>query len=449
MNRRYLNISIGLLLVGLAMAMAGCGGSGASGQTGVTVAGGAAGGTSTTLPPSAKPIKIVFNGEISGPLVYDAVLVRKGIRTALQTLGYRLADWSIEYQEVDNKSDPLLAVEQTRQLVLTDTNGDKKKDREAVDFICGPLSSSDAAGVAYFLSQRTTKIEKVPQCSVTGMPSENITTSGGLGFIPNGIYSSHGYYLGKFASEIMRYKTANCIHYADRVAEELQAGFERGFIAGGGTISSVTYVPPDTVEFAKYFGAMSPADCTMFWVRGSGAIPFVRQYVASGLRGALLVPQSSNYTESQLKYLDSLGVGLEMTACDVYAPMLGNAQNQQFIAAYQGLYPGEYPTPEAFGGWQAIMLYAEAVKVVAELRDAKVLRAGSEKDIVDPRNPADVVSAMASLTINTPAGSITMAKYTKTYIAIRDFYILRSKDVGAGRIAWAPLYTYSQVRMGQ
>jgi ABC-type branched-subunit amino acid transport system substrate-binding protein len=453
MNRRYLTISLGLLLVGFAMALAGCGGSGASGQTGATVAGGAAGGTSTTLSAKANPIKIVFNGEISGPLVYDTALVMKGIRTALQTLSYRLADWLIEYKEVDNKSDPLLAVEQIRQLAEMDTNNDNKDERkpaDLADFICGPLSSSDAAGVAYFLSQRTEQREKIPQCSVTGMPSENITTSGGLGFIPNGIYSSHGYYLGKFAAEIMRYKTANCIHYADRVAEELQAGFERGFIAGGGTISSVTYVSPSTVEFAKYFSTMKAADCTMFWVRGAGAIPFVQQYAASGLKGALLVPQSSNYTESQLKYLESLGVGLEMTACDVYTSMLGNAQNQQFIAAFQDLYPGEYPTPEAFGGWQAIMLYAEAVKAVKAqriLEDQENKLDKSER--VDPRNPGDIVSAMATLTINTPAGSITMAKYTKTYIAIRDFYILRSKDVGAGRIAWAPLYTYSQVRMGQ
>jgi ABC-type branched-subunit amino acid transport system substrate-binding protein len=444
---------LGLLAMGLALAMTACGGSAGNGQTVTTAAGGGdSGATTTTLPPSANPIKIVFNGEISGPLVYDTALVKKGIRTALQMLGNRLADWSIEYREVDNKSDPLLAVEQIRALVELDTNGDNKDERkpeDLADFICGPLSSSDAAGVAYFLSQRTEARERIPQCSVTAQPKENITTSGGVGFIPNGIYGSHGYYLGKFAAETLHFKTANCIHYADRIAEEIQSGFERGFIAGGGTISSLTYVPSNAVEFASYFAAMQPADCTMFWVRGSGAIAFVRQYAASGLAGTLLVPQSGNYSESQLKYLDTLGVRLDMVACDVYTPLLDNTQNREFIAAFQGLYPGEYPTPEAFGGWQAVMLYAEAVKTLAEQRDAKVLRVGSDKDIVDPRTPADVIAVMAKLSINTPAGSITMSKYNKTYVATRDFYILRSRDVGGGRIAWAPLYTYAQVRMGQ
>lgn len=446
MSRRYLAIPMSLILIGFVWALVGCGGSG--GQTGATPEGGVT--TTTALSPQAKAMRIVFNGEISGPLVYDAALVKKGIRTALQMLGNELAGFPIEYKEVDNKSDPLVAVEQTRALVQTDTDGDKKKDRLPIDFMCGPLSSADAAGVAYFLSQRSEKSERIPQCSVTGQPRENMTTSAGVGFIPNGIYSSHGYYLGKFAAETLKYKTANCIHYTDRIAEEMQSGFERGFIAGGGTISSLTYVPTSTVDFAGYFAALAPADCTMFWVRGAGAIQFVRQYAASGLTGQLLVPMSSNYSESQLEYLDALGLGLDMIACDVYTPLLTNAKNREFIAAFQALYPGESPTPEAFGGWQAVTLYAEGVKRVAaeraiENKENKL----KETERVDVHDPADVIAAMAKLTMDTPAGSITMAKYSKTYVATRDFYILRSKDVGGGRIAWAPLHTYSQVRMGQ
>ncbi len=442
-------------LVSAAVLLAACGGT-AGGQTGTTLSsGGDQGATTTTLPPSKNPIKIVFNGEITGPLVYDTALVKKGVRTALQMLDYRLADWSIEYRELDNKSDPLLAVELTRSLVQMDVNEDGKLDNvekaraitEVIDFMCGPLSSSDAAGVSYFLSQRTEKRERIPQCSVTAMPKENITTSGGVGFIPNGIYSSHGYYLGKFAAETMKYKTANCIHYTDRVAEEIQSGFERGFTASGGTISSLTYVPSDTVDFESYFSAMQPADCTMFWVRGGGAIPFVRQYAASGLSGALLVPQSSNYSESQLDYLDALGVGRDIIACDIYTSMLQTSKNHEFIDAYQALYPGENPTPEAYGGWQAVMLYAEAVRTLAAQRDAKIKNA--DDVVVDPRNPADVVATMGSLTMDTPAGSISMSKYGKTWVATRDFYILRSRNVGGGRIAWAPIHTYSQVLMGQ
>jgi ABC-type branched-subunit amino acid transport system substrate-binding protein len=426
----------------VAFALAACGGDGTTATSAETS-------TTIAMPKAQNPIRIVFDGEISGPLVYDCALVKKGVHTALRMLGNQVAGWPIEYQEVDNRSDPLLAVEQTRALVEMDRNGDKKSD--PVDFICGPLSSSAVAGVTFFLAQRKAARERIPQCSVSAQPSENITTSGKVGFIPNGIYSSHGYYLGKFAAEILQYKTANCIHYSDRIAEELQAGFERGFREGGGTVQSVTYVPADTVDFSTYFAALQPADCTMFWVRGSGAIPFVQQHAATGLSGALLVPMASNYSESQLEYLEALGLGSGIVACDIYTPMIEGAKNRDFIAAFQQLYPGEYPTPEVFGGWQAVMLYAEAVKLVAQRHDAKVLRAGSEKDVVDPRNPVDVIAAMATLNMDTPAGPITMTPYAskRTYVATRDFYILRSKDVGGGRIAWAPIQTYSQVRLGE
>jgi hypothetical protein len=93
------------------------------------------------------------------------------------------------------------------------------------------------------------------------------------------------------------------------------------------------------------------------------------------------------------------------------------------------------------------MLYAEAVRTLAAQRDAKIKNA--DDVVVDPRNPADVITMMGSLTMDTPAGSITMSKYGKTWVAARDFYILRSRNVGGGRIAWAPIHTYSQVLMGQ
>jgi hypothetical protein len=40
-----------------------------------------------------------------------------------------------------------------------------------------------------------------------------------------------------------------------------------------------------------------------------------------------------------------------MVACDFYGPQIENEQNAAFVEAYQKLYPGEYPPPQAFGGW--------------------------------------------------------------------------------------------------
>jgi ABC-type branched-subunit amino acid transport system substrate-binding protein len=452
MRERTLIFLVAVLLGASAWGASGCGGSADVTTTGESIAstestdaGTGAGTTPVTVDEQAQSLRIVFNGEISGELVYDCALVRKGVRTALATLGSQLAGRPIEYTEIDNTSDPLMAVEATRKLVETDADGDKESD--PVDFICGPLSSSAVAGVTFFLAHRAEERERIPQCAVTALPSDNITTSGDLGFVPSGVYGSYGYYLGKFAGDVLKYKTANCIHYSDPAAEELQSGFAKGFAESGGTVASLTYVPPDTTEFSTYFAQMLPADCTMFWVRGEGAIPFVRQYGAAGLTGTLLVPVSSNYSEAQLKYLGALGLGLGIVSCDCYSPMLGNTLNTQFIAQYQRLYPGEYPTPEAFGGWQAVMLYAEGVKLVAEARAAGVK--GEDDNLVDPSDPAAVIAAMSTVTMDTPSGLMTMSAYGSSYLPTRDLYILRSKDVGGGRIAWTPIKTYAQVRLGE
>jgi hypothetical protein len=126
--------------------------------------------------------------------------------------------------------------------------------------------------------------------------------------------------------------------------------------------------------------------------------------------------------------------------------MLDNALNSLFIAQYQELYPGEYPPPEAFGGWQAVMLWVEGVRKVAEARAAGVT--DEDGRLADPSDPAAVIAAMSSLTMDTPAGLLTMSGYGKGYVPTRDFYILTSKDVGGGRIAWAPIKTYAQVDLG-
>ena len=137
---------IALLFAVVSLAAVGCGGSDGegAGQGEETE-----GGPPTTLR-SEDPIQIVFNAELSGALVYDTALVKKGVRTALQMLGNQVAGWPVEYKEVDNGSDPLTAIELTRELVEMDSNGDGRvddRDREPVDFICGPLSSDAVAGV--------------------------------------------------------------------------------------------------------------------------------------------------------------------------------------------------------------------------------------------------------------------------------------------------------------
>jgi ABC-type branched-subunit amino acid transport system substrate-binding protein len=410
-NKKLLIVVLVVMLVACAFALAACG-SGGSESTETTAA---AGSTDTTAA-AGEPIKIGFDEGFTGFMAYDVALAEKGILTAFEMLNNQVAGRPLEYVKADNGSDPVVAVDKARQLVESDK----------ISFLAGPIFSPAAQAVTDYLSKAT----GIPQCSIVGQPSDNLTTANKLAFMPNGLYGSQGYYFGKYCAEQLGYKTANCIHYDDTAAHQLQDGFAKGFAEGGGTITSINYVPMDSVDFSSYLTAMKTADCTLFWIFGNGAVPFVKQYTDYGLKAPLVVPMSNNFSDEQLGELGALGAG--MVACDFYASTLDNQLNKDFIAAYQKLYPDEYPTPQGFGGYQAVMLFAKAVEATG-----------------GDTTPAKVIAAMSTMTMDTPAGKVTMAPYKDAYIGTRDFYILESKDVGNGRITWVPTYTFPQVQLGE
>ena len=108
-------------------------------------------------------------------------------------------------------------------------------------------------------------------------------------------------------------------------------------------------MPIDTIDFSSYLTTLKDADATYFWVFGNGAAPFVKQYNDYGLTAPLIAPMANNFSEQQLADLGQLGVG--MVACDFYSPRDRQPRpTTEFVDAYQKLYPGEYPSPQAFGG---------------------------------------------------------------------------------------------------
>ena len=424
-SRKLLILIMVVMLVAIGLAAGACGGDTATTETTAaastdTTAVGTettAGGTDTTVPAaSGEPIKIGFNEGFTGFMAYDVALAEQGILTALAMLNNQVAGRPLEYVRVDNGSDPVVAVDKARQLVESDK----------ISFLAGPICSPAAQAVTDYLA----KSSGIPQCSIVGQPSDNLQTANKLAFMPNGLYGSQGYYFGKYCAETLGYKTANCIHYDDTAAHQLQDGFAKGFAEGGGTITSVNFVPMDAVDFSSYLTAFKEADCTLFWIFGNGAVPFVKQYNDYGMKAPLVVPMSNNFSDEQLAELGDLGIG--MVACDFYASTIDNPLNMEFIAAFQKLYPDQYPTPQAFGGWQAVMLFAKAVEATGG-------------DVT----PAKTIAAMSTMTLDTPAGKVTMAPYKDAYVGTRDFYILESKDVGGGRITWVPKFTFEQVQLGE
>jgi len=374
-----------------------------------------AAGTETSATPSGEPYKVGFDLGFTGFMAYDVSLAEKGIMTALATLDNQIMGRPLEYIKADHASDPVIAVDKARQLVESD----------GVQVMVGPIFSPATAAVTDYLG----KSSGIPSISIMGQPSENLATANKLAFIPQGLYGSHGYFFGKYCAETLGYKSANCIHYEDTAAYQLQAGFEKGFAEGGGEILGVDYTPMDAVDFSAYLTTLKPADCTLFWIFGAGAVPFVKQYNDYGLTAPLVVPMANNFSREQLAELGDMGVG--MVACDIYADTLDNPENEAFVAKYQELYPGEFPMPQGYGAAQGIFMFAKALEMTGG----------------DP-TPAKLIEAMSTMSFDTPAGKITMQPYQDAYIPTRDFFILETQKVD-GVVQWVPLKTISQVLLGE
>ena len=412
MNKRLLVLALVLVLAVSALAVA-CG----DDETTETTAGGTettAGGTETTAAPSGEPIKIGYNAGFTSFMAYDVELAEKGIKTAFAMLDNQILGRPIEYYPEDNASDPVQAVDKARKQVESD----------GINVMIGPIFSPSAKAVADYLGKST----GIPQMSIVGQPTDNLDTGNNLAFIHTGFFDSHGYYFGKYCAE-QGYKTVNAIHYDDTPAYALQAGFEKAFVEeGGGEVLRVNYLPLDAVDFSAYLSAMQPADLTLFWIFGNGAVPFVKQYNDYGLTAPLAVPMSGNFSDEQLAELGDLGLG--MVACDYYAYTIDNPMNEEFVAAYQELYPGENPHPNAYGSWQGVMLYAAALEATN-----------------GDTTPEKIIEAMSTMSVEAPTGTVTMVPYETVYLGQRNFYMVEVQNVGDA-YTWVPVQTYENVLLG-
>ncbi|OFW60728.1 MAG: hypothetical protein A2133_03755, partial [Actinobacteria bacterium RBG_16_64_13] len=327
---------------------------------------------------ASEAIKFGFDEGFTSFMAYDTELADKGIKTALAMLDNQFDGRPIEYLPEDNGSDPVVAVDKARKLVESDK----------INCMIGPIFSPSAKAVAGYLGESS----GIPQMSIVGQPTENLETASGLAFIHTGFFDSHGYYFGKYLASL-GFKTANVINYDDTPAYALTAGFKKAFVdEGGGEVLSENYVSLDVVDFSAYLTTMKPADVTVFWIFGNGAVPFVQQYHDYGLEAPLAAPMSNNFSDAQLAELGDVGLG--MLACDYYAYTIDNAENEEFIAAYQKLYPGEFPTPQGYGAWQGVMMYIEGLKA-------------TDGDTT----PAKVIEAMSELSMDTPAGHVQIVAY--------------------------------------
>ena len=404
MQKRVVFIILALVLAIGALVLAACGSG--SGSTG------ARSDSASPMPAATgEPLKIGFDEGFSGFMAVDAQLTEHGIKVALDEVGNQWMGRPIEYFKADNASDPVQAVDKARQLVESDK----------IQVMLGPIFSPSNAAVTDYLA----KAGGIPSISIFGQPTVNLKTANNLSFIPAGMFSMDGYVLGKYASETLGYKTANAINLEDTTGHELMKGFQTGFEQGGGKILSVQYVPIDTVDFSSYLTTLKPADCTYNWIFGNGTGPFIKQNHDYGLTAPLVLTMADDLQEPTMQELGDMALGI--VGEDHYLSTMDNALNKKFVAEYAKMWPGELPNMDSYGGYTAVMMFLEAVKQTN-----------------GDTSPEALKKVLATLSMDTPSGKITMSQYGTAYIGTGDLAICKTELVN-GNYRWMPIYTYQQI----
>jgi branched-chain amino acid transport system substrate-binding protein len=365
---------------------------------------------STTV--SNDAIKIGFNEGFTGFMAMDATTTEHGILTALAEANNSVLGRPVKYIKVDNGSDAVAAVDKARQLVESDK----------IDVMFGPIFSPAAQAVTDYLA----KSGGTPNISIFGQAHDNLQTANNLLVIPAGMHSFQGWIMGRYASDKLGYKTANIINFEESTGHDMAEGFTKGFGEKGGTIVSEQFVPEDAIDFSSYITTLKKADCTVFWIFGQAAGPFIKEYHDYGIKAPLLLLMADNVQEPVLKDLGDISLGI--LATDHYIPLIDNPINAKFVADYTKQWDGEQPNMDSFGGWVAVNLFLEAVK----------------KTNGDTSHQA-IINALSNITIDTPTGPYTLSSYQNAFIGTGNFYIAKSVNID-GRYTWQPVYTYNQVR---
>jgi branched-chain amino acid transport system substrate-binding protein len=211
-----------------------------------------------------------------------------------------------------------------------------------------------------------------------------------------------GYAMGKVAVD-QKKKTAVTFTWKYAAGEESIRGFKEAFEQGGGKVVKELYLPFPQVEFQPYLteiAALKP-DIVYVFFAGGGAVKFVKDYAAAGLKASIPLVGAGFLTDGTLEAQGDAAQGLLTTLH--YADGLTGAKDKAFRAAYAKAFKAEGDV-YAMQGYDA----------------AQLLNAGLTAVKGDMNKRAELIAAMESARIDSPRGAMTLSK---AHNPVQDMYL--------------------------
>nr|WP_326529045.1 ABC transporter substrate-binding protein [Rhodoferax sp.] len=344
-----------------------------------------------TLPAQAQgspKLKVGLMLPYTGTFAALGNAIENGFRLHVAEQGGKLGGREVEYVKVDDESDPSKATDNVNKLVK----------RDNVDVLIGSVHSGVAMAMAK-VAKDTGTILIVPNAgadAVTGpMCAPNIFRSSFSNWQP-------GYAMGEVVAK-KGHKKVVTITWKYAAGDESVKGFKESFEKGGGTVVKELNLPFPNVEFQALLTEIAAAkpDAVYTFFAGGGAVKFVKDYAAAGLKKTIPLYGSGFLTDGTLDAQGADASGL-FTALH-YADSLNTPRDNAFRLAYAKTYKLQ-PDVYAVQGYDA----------------AQMLGIGMAAVKGDISKKAEFTSAVEKAKIDSPRGAFTLSK---AHNPVQDFYL--------------------------
>jgi branched-chain amino acid transport system substrate-binding protein len=337
---------------------------------------------------AAEKVKVGLMLPYTGTYAALGNAITNGFKQYVTEQGGKLGGHEVEYFVVDDESDPSKATENASKLVK----------RDQVDVLVGTVHSGVALAMAK-VARDTKTLLIIPNAGadeLTGpLCAPNVFRSSFSAWQP-------AYAMGKIVAE-RGHKNVVTVTWKYSFGEQSVAGFKEAFEKAGGKVAKELYLPFPNVEFQPFLTEIASIkpDAVFVFFAGGGAVKFVKDYDAAGLKRTIPLYGSGFLTDGTLDAMGGSGEGLMTTLH--YADNLPHPKDQAFRSAYASAYKMQ-PDVYAVQGYDAAQMLKTGLDA---LKGGKF-----DKDAV--------IKAMESAKIDSPRGAFTLSK---AHNPVQDIYL--------------------------
>ena len=324
----------------------------------------------------------------TGTFASLGVAIENGFRLYVNEQGGKLGGREIEFVKVDDESDPAKATDNVNKLVK----------RDNVDVLVGTVHSGVAMAIAK-VAKDTGTLLIVPNAgadAVTGpMCAPNIFRSSFSNWQP-------GYAMGEVVAK-KGHKKVVTITWKYAAGDESVKGFREAFEKSGGQVVKELNLPFPNVEFQALLTeiAATKPDAVYTFFAGGGAVKFVKDYAAAGLKKSIPLYGAGFITDGTLEAQGADAQGLLTTLH--YADSLGTPRDNAFRLAYAKTFKLQ-PDVYAVQGYDAAQMLAAGLTAV-------------KGDLI---KKAEFADAVRKTKVDSPRGAFTLSK---SHNPVQDIYL--------------------------